>query len=114
MKSMPDKTWEPLEVAVPRDLFNAEVTAWATRIGVLPKVVHVRSMTRKWGSCSTNGRVTFDAELLRQHADFRRRVIVEELLHLRVPNHGKLFKRLLKAYLSNADLGQPQESTQID
>ncbi len=29
----------------------------------------------------------------------RKRVIVEELLHLKVPNHGKLFKALLKAYL---------------
>jgi len=26
-------------------------------------------------------------------------VIAEELLHLRVPNHSKLFKSLLKAYL---------------
>jgi predicted metal-dependent hydrolase len=32
--------------------------------------------------------------------EFRRRVIVEELLHLKVPNHGKLFKALLKSYLA--------------
>jgi hypothetical protein len=99
MKSMPEATWETLEAAIPRDVFKAEVRAWATRLGVEPRVVHVRPMTRKWGSCSTTGRVTFDADLLRQHAAFRRRVIVEELLHLRVPNHGKLFKRLLAAYL---------------
>jgi predicted metal-dependent hydrolase len=37
---------------------------------------------------------------VRQHAAFRRRVIGEELLHLRVPSHGKLFKSLLRAYLS--------------
>jgi hypothetical protein len=30
---------------------------------------------------------------------FRRRVIVEELVHLKVPNHGKLFRSLLRAYL---------------
>jgi predicted metal-dependent hydrolase len=59
-------------------------------------------MKRKWGSCSTAGRVTFDLSLLRQHADFRKRVMVEELLHLRVPNHSKLFKSLLKAYLRSA------------
>jgi uncharacterized protein (DUF433 family) len=33
----------------------------------------------------------------------RTRVIVEELLHLKVPNHGKLFKALLKAYLGKDD-----------
>ncbi len=92
--------WEPLEAAVPKDVFRTEVQAWAKRLHVHPKEVHIRPMKRKWGSCSTTGRVTFDSGLLRQPADFRRRVIVEELLHLRVPSHGKLFKSLLKAYLS--------------
>jgi predicted metal-dependent hydrolase len=31
--------------------------------------------------------------------EVRRRVMVEELLHLKVPNHGKLFKALLTSYL---------------
>jgi predicted metal-dependent hydrolase len=91
--------WEPLEEAVPRDLFLAGVAEWARRIGVQPKAVHIRDMTRKWGSCSTAGRLTFDVDLLRQPAEFRRRVIVEELLHLKVKGHGKLFKTLLRAYV---------------
>jgi hypothetical protein len=98
VKAAPE--WEPLEEAVPRDVFRAEVEAWAKRIGVQPKVVQVRPMKRKWGSCSTSGRVSFDTALLRQHSEFRKRVIVEELLHLRVPNHSKLFKGLLRAFLA--------------
>jgi predicted metal-dependent hydrolase len=31
-------------------------------------------------------------------------VIVEELLHLKVPNHGKLFRSLLRAYLGSDGL----------
>lgn len=92
--------WEPLEDAVPKDVLRAEVQAWAKRLRVHPQEVHIRPMKRKWGSCSTTGRVTFDVGLLRQPAEFRRRVIVEELLHLRVPHHGKLFKSLLRVYLS--------------
>lgn len=92
--------WVPLEDVVSRDLFKAEVQAWAQRMGVEPKEVHIRPMTRKWGSCSTAGRVTFNEELLGEPPEFRRRVIVEELLHLKVPNHGKLFKALLKSYLA--------------
>lgn len=99
MKTMPPEEWQPLERAVPRDLFKAEVAAWARRIGVEFRELHVRPMRRKWGSCSTNGRITFDTDLLLQHTDFRKRVIVEELLHLRIPNHGKLFKTLLAAYI---------------
>jgi hypothetical protein len=90
---------EKLEEAVLRDIFSAEVREWARRIGVEPREVHVRPMTRKWGSCSTNGRITFNSELLSMAANFRRRVIIEELLHLKVPNHGRVFRSLLKAYL---------------
>ena len=55
-------------------------------------------MKRKWASCSSKGNLTFDTDLLDQPAEFRRKVIVHELLHLKVPNHGKLFKALEKVY----------------
>lgn len=90
-----------LEEAVPADLFRAEVRAWAQRIGVEPKEIRLRAMSRKWASCSSNGRITFDTGLLRQPAAFRREVIVHELLHLKVPNHGPLFRSLLRAYLAD-------------
>jgi predicted metal-dependent hydrolase len=91
--------WTPLEQLVTKDIFKAEISYWTKRIGVEPVQVHVRPMTRKWGSCSTTGRVTFNEELLNEPADFRRQVIVHELLHLKVPNHGKLFRALLRAHL---------------
>jgi predicted metal-dependent hydrolase len=84
-----------------RRSFRAQVESWARRIGVEPREVHIRPITRKWGSCSTSGRVSFNVELLVRPAVLQRRVIVEELLHLKVPNHGKLFRSLLKAYLGD-------------
>lgn len=99
MKAMPAEDWKPLEEAVPKDIFKAEVKAWAERIHVQPREIRIRPMKSKWGSCS-NGRLTFSLDLLQQPADFRKRVIIEELLHLKVPNHGKLFRSLLKAYLN--------------
>jgi predicted metal-dependent hydrolase len=94
--------WQPLEATVPKEIFKAEVTAWAKKLGAEPRQLHVRPMKNKWGSCSTAGRVTFDTELLTQPAAFRREVIVHELLHLKVPNHGRLFKALLRAHLGRA------------
>jgi predicted metal-dependent hydrolase len=35
-------------------------------------------------------------------------VIVHELLHLKVRNHGKLFKSLLRAYLPNYECTRPR------
>jgi predicted metal-dependent hydrolase len=56
-------------------------------------------MTTKWASCSTTGRICFSTELLDEPAAFREVVVVHELLHLLVPNHGNLFKSLMNAYL---------------
>lgn len=90
----------PLEETIPREVVKAEVRAWARRIGVEPKEVQFRRMTRKWASCSSQGRLTFDRDLLHQPAAFRAEVIVHELLHLKVPNHGPLFRALLRSYLA--------------
>jgi predicted metal-dependent hydrolase len=98
MKKDPALAWLPLEETVPLDLFKAEVQAWARRLEVTPREIRLRPMKRKWASCSSHGRLTFDPDLLRQPPDFRRQVIIHELLHLKVPNHGPLFKALLKAY----------------
>jgi predicted metal-dependent hydrolase len=65
--------------------FKKDVRAWAGRIGVQPRDLHVRTMTQKCASCSTAGRITFSSSLLVEPADFREHVIVHELLHLQVP-----------------------------
>jgi len=91
--------WTPLEETVPRDIFKSEVMTWAKRIGVEPKEIHIRSMKRKWASCSSRGRLTFDTDLLRQPSKYRAEAVVHELLHLKIPHHGKLFRSLMKAYL---------------
>ena len=104
MEKQGHEDWAPLEETVPADLFKAEVKTWARRIGVEPAEIHIRPMRRKWASCSSKGRLTFDVELLRQPAAFRAEVIIHELLHLKVPNHGRLFKALLRAYLAQAGI----------
>lgn len=79
--------------------FKQEVKAWAEEIGVEPKDVHMRSMRRKLASCSSKGRLTFDASLLEAPQKVRDEAVVHELLHLKYPNHGKMFKLLLGEYL---------------
>ncbi|MCB9924871.1 MAG: M48 family metallopeptidase [Planctomycetaceae bacterium] len=90
--------------SVTKDDFKAEVGRWGDEIGVEIAEVHVRSMKHKWGSCSSNGRLTFDAELLDEPEEFRNEVIVHEVLHLKVPNHGRLFRSLLRAFLGRTTL----------
>jgi predicted metal-dependent hydrolase len=80
---------------------KAAVGDWATKIKARPKQIRIQRMTHKWASCSSSGRITFNSELFGQPYRFQEFVIVHELLHLKIPNHGKLFKSLLKAYLPN-------------
>lgn len=56
-------------------------------------------MRRKWGSCSTAGTITLAADLAEQSVGFQDFVVAHELLHLRVPNHSRLFKALMTAHV---------------
>jgi hypothetical protein len=56
-------------------------------------------MTTKWASYSTTGRLTFDASLLGLRAEIQDYVIAHELLHSHVPNHGRLWKSLMRVHL---------------
>jgi len=88
--------------------FKSQVATWAERIRVRPRQLRLQRMRRKWASCSTRGTVSFNPEVLAQPAAFQEYVIVHELLHLKVPNHGKLFKTLLRAYIPNYETIQPR------
>lgn len=58
-------------------------------------------MTTKWASCSTTGRVSLATDVLPLSRRLQDYIIVHELLHLRVPNHGKLWKSLMRAYVGD-------------
>ncbi|PYJ84770.1 MAG: metal-dependent hydrolase [Verrucomicrobia bacterium] len=88
--------------------FKDQVTHWAGRIRVRPRQLRLQRMRRKWASCSTLGTVSFSTDILGQSMAFREYVIVHELLHLKVPNHGKLFKTLLRAYIPDYEKIKPQ------
>jgi predicted metal-dependent hydrolase len=75
------------------------VRHWATRIGVKTPQIHVREMHRKWASISSVGRITLNAELIELPKDLGEFVIVHELVHLLAPNHGRVFKSFMHAYL---------------
>ena len=64
----------------------------------------VRPMRNKWASCSTAGRLNFNAELLLLEKTLGDYVIVHELLHFAVPNHGKLWKSLMRAHLGEYEV----------
>jgi predicted metal-dependent hydrolase len=85
-----------------KEEFKNRVLNWAEKIGVFPKEIHIRKMKRKWGSCYSTGRVSFNEELLEKDEKFIDYIIVHELLHLKYKNHGKLFKLMWEIYLNDS------------
>ncbi len=79
--------------------FKAEVADWAERLKVKPTQIRVQKMKSKWASCSPGKWISYSEDLLAQKHGFQTYVIVHELLHLRVPNHGNLFKSLMSIYV---------------
>src|SRR5262249_37166195 len=81
--------------------FKGRVRAWAVKLGAQVTSITVRPMTTKWASYSTTGRLTFDAFLLELPEELQDYVIAHELLHFHAPNHGKLWKSLMRAHLGD-------------
>jgi predicted metal-dependent hydrolase len=82
-----------------REEFKGRVLEWARKLEVDAKAIYIRPMRRKWASCSTAGTLSFNDELLGLDRNLGDYVIVHELLHFSVPNHGKLWKSLMRAHL---------------
>lgn len=83
----------------PAQELRRRALAWAVKLRVNPRVIRIQDMRRKWGSCSSAGTVTFASDLVDQEQCFQDFVIAHELLHLRVPAHGRLFRALMSAHV---------------
>lgn len=84
-----------------KQVFKQRVREWAKKLDVDIALLGVRPMRKKWASCSNAGRLNFNDELLPRNAEIWDYVIVHELLHFSVPNHGKLWKTLMRAHLGD-------------
>lgn len=84
-----------------RSAFKQRVRHWADKLDVKIVWLGIRPMQSKWASCSTKGHLNFNEELLGCRRRIWDYVIVHELLHFYVPNHGKLWKSLMRAHLGD-------------
>jgi len=87
-----------------RELFKQRVRDWAERLDVDIVWLGIRPMKTKWASCSTNGHLNFSTECLDLPSELQDYVIVHELLHFSVPNHGKLWKSLMQVHLGEYEM----------
>jgi predicted metal-dependent hydrolase len=60
-----------------------------------PAGLKIRSMKRRWGSCSSKGIITLSTELIKLPDLYIEYVIIHELCHLKHHNHGAKYYELL-------------------
>lgn len=82
-----------------RDDIRAMVAEWSAQMALAPQRVGFRKMTSRWGSCSSKGSILLNSALCFVPRSLAEYVVVHELVHLRVFNHGPEFKAMMTHYL---------------
>lgn len=65
------------------------------KYGIKTPQIQIRKMSSRWGSCSENGRITLNTQLIKAPSQCIDYVITHEMCHLKYFNHGKAFYNLL-------------------
>lgn len=72
------------------------VAEWEQVLGVKARTIAYRNMKSRWGSCQpATGRICINVRLALYPPECLEYVVVHELCHLLVSNHGPCFKGLL-------------------
>ena len=73
---------------------------WTAATGLRPSSWQIRNMKTRWGSCSTRTKkIRLNLQLAKKPAECLSYVILHELAHLKVSNHGPEFKAILDRYM---------------
>lgn len=87
-----------------RDLLKEKISIylpkWEQITGLYCDSWQTKYMTTRWGTCNTNTRkIWFNLQLAKKPIECLEYVILHELAHLKVKNHGKDFIAILDMYM---------------
>lgn len=80
-------------------LVRERLSVYGPRMGLEPTGVRITSAKTRWGSCSGKNRLCFSARVALLPLDALDYIVVHELAHLAVKNHGPHFYALVARFL---------------
>ena len=93
---------EPVEPGKARERIIRRLEQLTVCTGLVYSKVAIRNQKTRWGSCSHQNNLSLNIKLARLPDPLMDYVILHELVHTRIKNHGKRFWALLSSYMSNA------------
>lgn len=92
-----------------RTILTGLVGKWCAQLGEAPVEWTIKYMKREWGSCLARKRhLVFNLDLARVPVECIEYIVVHELTHLAVQNHGPAFQALMTQRLPNWKLLRKQ------
>ena len=82
-----------------RQLLTPKVAFWSQQMGLFPTGVKITAARTRYGSCSGKNSLCFSCFLANAPEAAMDLVVVHELCHIRVKNHGPAFYALLERTL---------------
>lgn len=109
----PRRIMHPVSEAQREELIaylNEAVPRWLTIMGEAPlSEIRIRNMRSQWGNCRWRERiVTFNLQLALVPHELIDYIIVHELAHLQVQNHGPLFHERVQRFIPDEKLRRKQ------
>ena len=82
-----------------KDVIPQRVAYYAPKVGVTYSKITIKALRSKWGSCSSNGNLSFNCLLMLSPMEVLDSVVVHELCHRKQMNHSdKFYAEVLKVY----------------
>jgi predicted metal-dependent hydrolase len=87
-----------------------------TKIGIEPKLpgFQMRYMSKRWGSCTKDGKIILNPELIAAPKHCIDYVITHELCHLKARNHSQAFYKLLATVMKDWEARRVQLNQMVE
>lgn len=99
------KTKEQREEQYTQEEFVSFITQTVSQLvkqtGLHPTKVKIKELRYAWGSCTRNGHIALNSNLIKYSKEAISYVILHELCHLKYMNHSKSFWSLVEEYMPN-------------